>query len=71
MEQRREDDIDRLERKIESVGTFTRWWGLAIFLSGAISAKADPSVGITIAVIGLIVTLQGSILRYVSRQEGK
>jgi len=70
MERWREDNIDRLERKIRSVGTYTRWWGLAIFLAGAISAIADLSVGITIAVIGLVVTLQGSIIRYVFRQEG-
>jgi len=67
MEQKHEDDINRLEQKIRSVGTQTRWWGLAVFLAGAISSIADLSVGITIAAIGLIVSIQGAIIQYVFR----
>lgn len=69
MEQQHEDDIDSLERKIRSVGTQTRWWGLVVFLAGAISAIADLTVGIIIAALGLVVTIQGAIIQYVFRQE--
>jgi len=67
MKQEHEDDIDRLERKIRSLGTQTGRLGLVVFLVGVIMAIVGASGGITIVALGLILAVQGGIIQYVFR----
>ena len=60
-----EEDIDRLERKFRSVGTQTRWWGIAVFIIGVFMAIIEASGGITVAALGLVAAVQGAIMQYV------
>ena len=65
MEQEREEDIDRLERKIQSVGTQTGRLGLVVFLVGLFMALIEASGGTIILALGLVIAVQGAIIQYV------
>jgi len=65
MEQEREEDIDRLERKIQSVGTQTGRLGLVVFLVGLFMALIEASGGTIILALGLMIAVQGAIIQYV------
>ena len=67
MENKPEENIVRLERKIRSIGTQTRWWGIVVFIIGVFMAIIEASSGITIVALGLILSVQGAITQYVFR----
>ena len=60
--------IENLERKIRTVGNQMRWWGTVVFLVGVIMAIIEASGGIVITALGVIVALQGAIIRYAFRK---
>ena len=64
-----ENTVVSLERKIRSVGTQFRWWGVVVFIAGVIIAILGTSGGIVITVLGLIMALQGAIIQYVFQQQ--
>lgn len=63
-----DNGIVNLERKIRTVGTQTRWWGVVVFIVGIIMAIFEASGGIVITILGVVVALQGAIIQYAFRK---
>ena len=59
-----EDRIAALEKKFHSIGTQLRWWGGLVSIAGIVMAILDYNGGNVIIALGLIVTLQGALIRY-------
>ncbi len=65
------DRIAALERKFRGIGTQLRWWGILVSIAGIVMAILDYNGGAVIIALGLIVALQGALIRYYFNEQEK
>ena len=63
-----ESTVEKLERKIRTVGNQTRWWGTIVFLAGVLLAIIEASGGVVAIALGVVLALEGAIIQYAFRR---